>query len=70
MKTLFKWRTAPISSTCQVRDIAEKPCGKPTVRAHPAWGWGWMALCEEHGKKHADYAPTIEKLIQQGETLG
>lgn len=59
-----KWKTAPISPTCEVRI-----CDEPTVAAYPACGGGWMALCERHAKKHLGVggATRTDELIRRGE---
>lgn len=71
------WTTRPISTTCEkitARGVAgthemECFCGKPTSYAYPAMGGGWMALCEEHGKKHLPHISPIADLIKSGETF-
>lgn len=66
MKTK-KWKTAPISPTCENWDENRQPCGRATSFAYPADGGGWMALCYRHGLKHLPQILTIETLIQRGE---
>ena len=66
MKT--NWKTKPISCTCEVI-ISYEPlrfCGLATVKAYPAAGGGWMALCYKHGLKHTEAFDTDE-LIRAGE---
>lgn len=72
MKRATAWKTAPISSTCEVMtspDYLREPCGKPTACAYPAMGGGWMALCAQHGEKHSDISTPIGELLSNGETL-
>lgn len=77
MKKETKWTTAPISPTCEVQTGAAfgivksgDKCGKPTRYAYPAWGGGWMALCETHGHKCRNDPGTqkIDDLLAGGET--
>lgn len=60
------WTTKPISPTCEVRR-GQSACDKPTVKAYPARGGGWMALCTEDGQAHPE-ATAIDELLQRGET--
>ena len=62
------WKTEPISCTCQVRIVEDRIwfCDKPTAKAYPAMGGGWMSLCARHGLKHKEAFP-IEELISKGE---
>jgi len=63
------WITAPISPTCEVMmGFGRKICLKPTDKAYPTMGHGWMALCALHGKKHKE-AFDICELISNGETF-
>lgn len=61
------WRTKPISPTCEHR-TANSICGKPTFKAYPVHGGGWMALCYDCGLKH-DEAWLVYALIAEGETM-
>lgn len=68
------WKTEPISPVCQVSIQSNPPsvlnlvlCGKPTTICYPAYGHGWMALCEHHGKQHLPHAFRIGDLIKSGE---
>lgn len=61
-----KWKSAPISRTCEVLDGIGGFCDKPTTHVYPAFGQGYMALCGEHSKKHPEAWPiqeVDEKLI-------
>jgi hypothetical protein len=71
METEKKWKTAPISATCQVLR-GHKLCDLPTEFAYPAMGGGWMALCYRHGLQHVGSggAQKIEVLITNGEKFG
>lgn len=69
------WVTEPISPTCQVclvavrlpdKPIKRKLCEVPTSKVYPSLGNGWMALCEEHGRKHTEAFDVCE-LIEGGE---
>lgn len=65
-----KWKTEPISCTCEVGLCSGDPpslCGDPTVAAYKAWGFGWMALCYKHALKHSEAVRT-DILIASGET--
>jgi hypothetical protein len=62
---LHKWKTAPISPTCEVLRLSGM-CDQPTSFAYPAMGGGWMALCYKHGLKHI-HAIHVDKLIASGE---
>jgi hypothetical protein len=73
VKTSDEWRTAAISSTCEVvtgknAKGAWDFCDLPTERAYPAMGGGWMALCLKHGLEYPE-APHINDLITSGETF-
>lgn len=61
------WITRPISRVCEVRRN-DGICGKPTTKAYPARGGGWMALCAEDGESHPE-ATGLDDLLQRGETL-
>lgn len=52
---------AKISAACEVivGPFLEM-CGEPTIKTYPCWGGGYMALCREHGKKHAEAWPLQE----------
>lgn len=67
MKTSAKWKTRPISPTCEVMLADGKFCDLPTTYAYPAEGGGWMALCEKCAEKHLPHCAHINDLIQQGE---
>lgn len=56
-----KWRPAQPSKTCETWVNGRQECGRPAVMAYPAMGGGYMALCAEHGEKHASYCVTIEQ---------
>lgn len=71
------WRTEPISPICEtaleygkspsgITFIARK-CNVATVKAYPAMGRGWMALCSFHARKHPEAFDAYE-LIKNGET--
>jgi len=53
--------TKKISKTCEVI-VGSFPqmCGKPTTKAYPCKGGGYMALCAEHGRKHTEAWPIQE----------
>jgi len=64
--TVKDWKNEPISSTCEVL-VGSGFCGEATVKAYPAMGGGWMALCYRHGLKHSE-AFSTDQLIAAGET--
>lgn len=67
----MKWRTEPISRSCEVvlSDSQQVRCLKPTAYAYPAYPRGWMALCEEHGERHLPHATSLSELLAKGETV-
>jgi len=60
-----------VSPTCEVlTDMPrsfETRCGKPTTSWYPAMGGGAMALCDEHGERHAGYAFAFAGATPNGE---
>ena len=71
MSNATKWKTAPISPTCErIMDFHDnRECGCPTSYAYPAMNTGWMALCFRHAQKHLPHVTPIEELINSGEKL-
>lgn len=65
---IHDWKTAPISSVCEVQREGQS-CGQPTTHAYPAMGRGWMALCYTHAEKHRLRCMPITELFLAGETL-
>ncbi len=63
-----KWSSRPIIRNCEVYLGRGRICGRPTEKAYPAMGYGWMALCEMHAEKHPE-ATSIKSLLKMGEKL-
>ena len=61
-----EWLAKPINRTCEVENDQRVACNKPTVAAYPAMGGGWMALCEQHAKKHLPNVYWTGELIAKG----
>lgn len=62
------WQTAPISPTCETLVSGRTQCSRPTECAYPAYGHGWMALCDVHGARHSEATP-LKELLAKGERM-
>ncbi len=68
MKRHHRWRTAPISPTCETLS-PRAPCGKPTTHAYPALRGGWAALCEQHAANILPHCTPLPDLLAAGEEM-